>query len=231
MVVKATMVWFFSKITTIFNLFQIDLFKNFRIYFIFRMIWSRLKRFLDLFAGFCSFVLSVFTLSKVFGWGFNDALLASILIFILVLVISVYWRLDRLSYGFIDFSSLFKTGVDTLGVILDVWMDKKLIQGLPFDAVMNDVFKQLNTYYRSVASESLEKRFKLSPSELHHLLKKYREGKIQDINEARRLKELLEQRKREKEQEGDILAAIAIGLLLIGVIALIAYLLSQQRES
>jgi len=59
-------------------------------------------------------------------------------------------------------------------------------------------------------------------------LEKARRGEIK-LEEAEELRKMLEEQKRRKEAAGDALAAAAIGLLIIFILGLIAWL-SRERE-
>ena len=80
---------------------------------------------------------------------------------------------------------------------------------------------------KQAADKALEINFgHLSPLRLHELLNKYRQGTITP-EEAEELKGLLEEEKRQKEQEGDTATAILIGLILL---ALLAIILASRRR-
>ena len=66
----------------------------------------------------------------------------------------------------------------------------------------------------------------LSPDRLHLLLDKYQKGQLEDYSEIQELKRLLEARKREKEQAGDLAAVTVIAMILISI----TFLLSKKRE-
>lgn len=70
-----------------------------------------------------------------------------------------------------------------------------------------------------------EKRNPYDPDEKDRLLNKYQEGSI-NVDEAERLQEILNEDLEMTEEKG--VSAIAIGLLLIGLGALIAYLLKRK---
>lgn len=59
------------------------------------------------------------------------------------------------------------------------------------------------------------------------LLEKARKGEI-SLKEAEELKKMLEEQRREKEAAGDLLAAIALGLLIIFIIGIIAQLSREE---
>jgi len=66
----------------------------------------------------------------------------------------------------------------------------------------------------------------LSPKEKKNLINKMKEGTIRK-DEAEKLKRVLEEEKRDAEKEGDIVAAIAIGLLLAALAYLLYKLMSE----
>jgi len=66
----------------------------------------------------------------------------------------------------------------------------------------------------------------LSPKEKKNLINKMKEGTIRK-DEAEKLKRVLEEEKRDAEKGGDIVAAIAIGLLLAALAYLLYKLMSE----
>ncbi|MDI6903866.1 MAG: hypothetical protein QMC77_09070, partial [Methanocellales archaeon] len=67
----------------------------------------------------------------------------------------------------------------------------------------------------------------ISPEEKENLIKKMKQGTIR-TDEAERLKRILEEEKSEAERRGDVVAAIAIGLLLAALAYLLYKLMSEE---
>jgi hypothetical protein len=99
--------------------------------------------------------------------------------------------------------------------------------------LINDVMRKLTEAQGKINKILMspgEIKYELSPEELKMLLRKYQEGTLTK-KEAMRLKELLESEKERKEAEGKLADAIFIGLLLLGVILLLASLLSEEKST
>lgn len=62
------------------------------------------------------------------------------------------------------------------------------------------------------------------------LLEKARRGELRNRGEAEELRKLLEEQKKEREEAGDVLGAIAINLLIMSVLGIIAYMLTKGEE-
>lgn len=73
---------------------------------------------------------------------------------------------------------------------------------------------------------SVKKKNPYDPREKVRLLERYRTGTLLDIEEARRLQGMLKEDA--AQTGGNVIAAIAIAILLIGLGALIAYLLGSE---
>ena len=71
-------------------------------------------------------------------------------------------------------------------------------------------------------------QYGLSSELLHELLDKYKNESL-EMDEAYELRALLEEEKAKKEQEGDTTGVVLVGILLLAILAFIAYVLSQRR--
>lgn len=96
-----------------------------------------------------------------------------------------------------------------------------------------DVFGQPFLDFFGDTSDSLLKTVLKSSSERHEEIRRLIEEANRGViscEDAERLRGLLEEEKRDREDEGDILGAIAIGLLLLFILGLLASLLLERRK-
>jgi uncharacterized membrane protein YgaE (UPF0421/DUF939 family) len=73
-------------------------------------------------------------------------------------------------------------------------------------------------------------KYNLSPPELHELLEKYKNGTI-TLEEAYRLKALLEEEKKKKEKSGETPEALYIGLILLALTLFIIMMSEKKKKS
>ena len=88
-------------------------------------------------------------------------------------------------------------------------------------------FREISTeIYQMIGSAKKYTGNPISPEEKENLIKKMKQGTIRR-DEAEKLKRILEEEKREAEKGGDIVTAIAIGLLLAALAYLLYKLMSE----
>ena len=95
------------------------------------------------------------------------------------------------------------------------------------DKFESEFRKQMVDFYKMVGNIKKYTGNPISPEEKQRLLTKYRNGTITK-EEAEKLKEILEMEKREAEEAKNVLAVLAIGLLLAGLGYLLYKLLKGE---
>ncbi|MBO8183679.1 MAG: hypothetical protein H0Z28_12980 [Archaeoglobus sp.] len=162
--------------------------------------------------------------------GLKDALIIFFLALYGILLIGIYWELYGLRKSVDSHSKFSLIATDLISKIGESYLS--YIEHENPKRLINEVMKRLTSAQSRIAKMLMSPgdiKYELSPDELKQLLMKYQSGTLTK-KEAMRLKELLEKEKSRKESEGKLADAIFIGLLILGVILLLASLLSEEKN-
>ncbi len=148
-----------------------------------------------------------------------------------LVLIGVYWELQGIRKSVDSHNKFSVIATDLISKIGESYLS--YVEHKDPRRLLNDIMKKLTEAQGKINKILMspgEIKYELSPDELKILIKKYQEGTLTK-KEAMRLKELLESEKEKKEAEGKLADAIFIGLLLLGVILLLASLLSEEKSA
>ena len=183
--------------------------------------------------GFIGSVLTIFGFLK----GFLEirfSLLYTLLAFIIAILLHIVFklssyntRLSNLDSGLFVHDNFAAIALDFAQNLTSKYIDNP---NLDNEGLVKEIVKNLQEASNKVSKILLssQSRNGLSSELLHELLDKYKNESL-EMDEAYELKALLEDEKAKKEQEGDTTGVVLVGILLLAVLAFIAYLLSQKR--
>ncbi len=178
-----------------------------------------------------SIALTVFV--SIVAWLMNlvdefQAIVIGFLLFYGIMLAGINWELYSIRKSVDSHNRFSIIATDLISKIGEAYLG--YIEHKNPNRLLHEVMNKLTSAQGKIVKVLMadtEIKYELSPDELKYLLQKYRAGSL-TRQEAIRLKELLQAEKEKKEEEGKLADAIFIGLLILGVILLIASLVSED---
>lgn len=160
-----------------------------------------------------------------------DQITFVILWFLVITIILQQFRLRNIENTLIGVSNLLSLVQKALGGVFDKLSQLSRSKGV-MGRDLQDAFIPFSKYFRNVADAYLGSLKLGSPEEqeeIERLLREAERGTIK-YEEAVKLRKLLEQDRKRREDANDILGAILVGALLLFIIGLLSKLLAEREE-
>jgi hypothetical protein len=122
--------------------------------------------------------------------------------------------------------------IKSLGNTFDRLLQLPEKEKITKESLLNIFGQPFRNFFGDTSDALLKTILKSSPErheEIRRLMEKANRREI-SYEEAERLRELLEEEKKKREEIGDILGVIALGLLLLFILGLLASLLLEKRR-